>query len=100
MADDGVALLAEAVDQRADAGLVLRVGALELVDLGVDQRLELDGARQRALDAFAHRRDLAAHGLADHHDAVLRERLRLGEAEGDLGHRLCGDAACPGRGAP
>ena len=91
MGDDGVALLAEPVDQRADACLVLGVGALELVDLGVDQRLQLDGARQRALDAFAHRRDLAAHGLADHHDAVLGEPLGLGEAEGHFGHRLRGE---------
>ncbi len=99
MGDDGVALAAEPVDQRADARLVLRVGALDLVDLGVDERFQLDGARQRALDAFAHGRDLAAHGLADHHDAVLGEVLGLGEAEGHFGHRLRGDAACPGRGA-
>ena len=66
------------------------IGALELVDLGVDKRFELDGARQRALDAFAHGRDLAAHGLADHHDAVLGQVFRLGEAERHLGHRLGG----------
>ena len=71
MVDDGVALLAEPVDQRADSRLVLRVGSFELVDLRVDQRLQLDGARQRALDAFAHRRDFAADGLADHHDAIV-----------------------------
>ena len=65
MGDDGFALAAEAIDQGADARLVLGIGALDLVDFGVDQRLELDGARQRALDAFAHGRDFAAHGLAD-----------------------------------
>ncbi len=92
MGDHRVALLAEPVDQAADAGLVLRIGALELVDLGVDQRFQLNGACQRALDAFAHGRDFAAHGLADHHDAVLGDVFRLGEPEGHLRHGLGGDA--------
>ena len=92
MGDHGFALAAETVDQRADAGVVLGIGAFDLVDFGVDQRFELDGARQRALDAFAHGRDFAAHGLADHHDAVLGQVFRLGEAERHFGHRLGGHA--------
>ena len=84
----------------ADARLVLGVGAFQLVDLGVDERLQLDGARQRAFDAFAHRRDLAAHRLADHHDAVLARSLparRGGRQPRSSTGRRC---ACPARGAP
>ena len=92
VADDGLALAAEAVDERTDTALIVGVGAFELADLAVDERFELDGTRQRALDAFAHRGNLAAHRLADHHHAVLRDILRLGEAEGNFGHRLGGDA--------
>ena len=58
MGDDGFALAAQPVDQRADARGVLRIGALDLVDFGVDERFEFDRARERALDAFAHRRQL------------------------------------------
>ena len=90
MGDDRVALVAETVDQRADAGLVLGIGAFELIDLGVNERLELDGTGERALDAFAHGGHLAAHGLADHHDAVIGHSLRLCQAECNLGHRLGG----------
>jgi hypothetical protein len=58
--DDGFALGAKPVDEGADASLVLGIGALELVDLGVDEGLELDGARERALDALVHGLKLAA----------------------------------------
>ena len=88
MLDDGLALGAQPVDQHAHARLVVGIGAFELVDLGMDDGLELHRARDRALDAFAHGRHLAADGLADHHDAVLGERLGLRQPEGGLGHRL------------
>ncbi len=90
--DDGLALVAEPVDELADARLVLGIGALDLTDFAVDKRLQFHRASERALDAFAHSGDFAAYGLADHHDTVLRQVLRLGEAEGDLGHGLRGDA--------
>ena len=49
MGDDGFAFAAQPVDQRADAGFILRIGAFDLVDLAVDQRFQFDGARQEVL---------------------------------------------------
>ena len=74
--------------RRADAHFVVVVGVLERGDLVGDQRLELGGARQRALDAVAHGGDFAADRLADGDDGFARHRLRLGEPHGDLGHGL------------
>ena len=90
MADQRVALAAQAVDQAADAHLVLRIGAFQLVDLGVNQGLQLDSPGQGALDAFAHGGDLAAHRLTNGHHAILGERFGLGQAQRQLGHRLGG----------
>ncbi|RWN03424.1 MAG: hypothetical protein EOR84_00010 [Mesorhizobium sp.] len=90
--DHRLALAAQPVDKRADARFILRIGALDLVDLAVDQGFELDGTCKRALDAFTHGRNLAADGLPDHHDAILGDLLRLGQAEGHFRHRLSGDA--------
>ncbi|WP_413468415.1 pentapeptide repeat-containing protein [Mesorhizobium muleiense] len=90
--DHRFALAAQPVDERADAGFILRIGALDLVDLAVDQGFELDGTCKRALDAFTHGRNLAADGLTDHHDAILGDLLRLGQAKSHLRHRLSGDA--------
>ena len=84
--DQGVALAAEILQQRADAHFIVGVGVLERGDLVADQRLELGGARQRALDAVAHGGDLAPDRLADGDDRLARHRLRLGEPHGDLGH--------------
>ncbi len=92
MADDSFTFGAKPVDQRADAGFVFGIGALDLVDFAVHQRFQFDGARERAFDSFAHGGDFAAHGLADHHDAVLRHVFRFREAEGHFGHRLGGNA--------
>ena len=88
VADDGVAFGAESVDEGTDAHLVLRIGPFEFVHFRVDKRLEFDGARDGAFDAFAHGGDFAPNRLADHQDAVLRDGLRFGEAERDFGHRL------------
>ncbi|TIQ92219.1 MAG: hypothetical protein E5X44_15335 [Mesorhizobium sp.] len=92
MADHRFALAAQPVDKRANAGFILRIGALDLVDLAVDQGFEFDGTCKRALDAFTHGRNLAADGLPDHHDAILGDLLRLGQAESHFRHRLSGDA--------
>ena len=92
MGDDGLALAAETIDQRTDTRRVLGIGTLDLVDFGMNQGFQLDGARKRALDAFAHGRDFAADGLADHHDAVERQVFRLGEVEGHFRHGLGGNA--------
>src|SRR5690606_40067463 len=74
----GFTLISESIDQRTDSRLVLAVGSLDLVDFAVDKRFQLDGARKRTLDAFAHGGHFAAHGLADHHHAVRRQVFRLG----------------------
>ena len=47
-----------------------------------------DADLDRALDAVAHRRNLAADGLADGHDGIADGALRFGETDGDLRHRL------------
>ncbi len=92
LADQGVALVGEVLDQAADAQLVVVIGALELGDLVVHQRLELGGAGERALDAVAHGGDLAADRLADRDHGLARDRLRLGEPHRHVGHRA-GDEA-------
>ena len=91
MGDHGLALAAQSVDQKPDARGILRIGALDLVDLGVNEGFEFDGAGKGAFDAFAHGRNLAANGLADHHHPVLGEIFRLGETKCHFGHGLCGN---------
>ena len=98
MGDDGVALVAEFLNETADADFVIRVTALERVDFGMDEGLELGGASDRALDAFVHRGDLAAHGLADSHDFVGGNGFRLGKAQRDFCHRTGGRAHFAGAG--
>ena len=88
LADQRVALLAEVLQQAADAHFVVVVGVLQRRDFVGDQRLEFGGARQRAFDAVAHGGDLAADRLADRDDRFARDRLGLGEPHRDLGHRL------------
>ena len=88
LSDQRVALAAEILQQRADAHFVVVVGVFERRHLVGDQRLELGGARERALDAVAHGRDFAADRLADGDDRFARDRLRLGEPHRDFRHRL------------
>ncbi len=80
------ALAAELLDKAADLALVVLVGALERGHLVVDERLELAGAAERARDGLVHEGDLAAYGLAERGDGLLRHAVGLGEAHGDLGH--------------
>jgi hypothetical protein len=90
--DDPLALVAQIGEQRADANLVVGIGALEFGHLGLHQRFEFGGARDRAFDAFAHRGDFAPDGLADIDDAFLGEVFRFGEPQRDLAHRARGQA--------
>ena len=83
---DRFALGDELVDQPPDAELVVGIGALERGDLVVHQHLEFARARERPLDAVAHRRHFAADRLADRDDRFLRDVFRLREAQRDLGH--------------
>ena len=84
LADQGVALMRQRLEQAADADLVVVVGALQRRDLVGDQRFELGGARERPLDAVAHRRDLAADRLADGDHGIARDLFRLGEPHRDV----------------
>ena len=88
LADQIVALMGDVLQQRADAHFVVGIGALERGDFVGDQRFEFAGARDRAFDAVAHRRDLAADRLADGHHRVGGRAFGLGEADRDLRHRL------------
>jgi len=88
LADQGVALVREVLEQPADADFVVAIGALERRDLVLHQRFELAGARQRPLDAVAHGGDLAADRLTDGDDGIARHALRLGEPHRDLRHGL------------
>ena len=88
LADEGVALAAQILQQRPDAHFVVVVGMFEGGHLVRHQRLELGGARERALDAVAHGGHFAADRLAHGDDRLARDRLGLGQAHGDLGHGL------------
>ena len=89
---DRLALVREIVDQSADATLVIGVGAFERRDFGAYERFEFAGARERALDAVAHRSDLAADRLRQRDHLFGRDRLGLGETHGDLAHGARGQA--------
>ena len=100
LADQIVALMGDVLQQRADAHLVVAVGALERRDFVGNQGFEFAGARDRALDAVAHGRDFAADRLADGHHRVAGRALGLREADRDLRHRLRDHAqflAAPGK---
>ena len=88
LADQIVALMGDVLQQRADAHFVVGIGALERGDFIGHQRFEFAGARDRAFDAVAHRRDLAADRLSDRHHRVGGGAFGLGEADRDLRHRL------------
>ena len=88
LTDEGIPLAAQILQQRPDTHLVIVVRVLEGGDLVRHQGLELGGARKRALDAVAHGGDFASNGLADGDDRLARDRLRLRQPHGDLGHRL------------
>ncbi len=90
--DDLFALLRQAVDQRADAPLVIRVRALEVRDLRAHHGFELARAGERALDPVAKRGDFAADRLRQRHDLLGRDRLRFGKPDRDFRHRSRGHA--------
>ncbi len=97
IADDGLALGRQFVDQRAHAALVIAEGALDVRDFGAHQRFQFAGAGQRPLDAVAHGGDLAADRLAEGHHLLGGDGLRLGKAHGDLEHGAGGEPhlLCP-----
>ena len=92
MADDGFALEAELLNQRADAQFVVAIAALQRVDFGMNQGFQFGGTGDRPLDTFVHCRNFAADGLADRHDAFGGCGFRLGQAQSDFGHGAGGAA--------
>ncbi|MGZ2372439.1 hypothetical protein ACVI3U_000342 [Sinorhizobium medicae] len=86
MADDRFALETKLLDERADPQLVIAVAALECADFRMHKRFEFGCPGYGALYALVHRRDFAAHGLADRHDAVRGIGLRFSEPHRDLSH--------------
>ena len=100
LADQVVALMGDVLQQRANAHFVIGIGALERRDFVGNQGFEFAGARDRAFDAVAHRRDLAADRLTDGHHGIGGRIFRLREADRDLRHRLRDHAhflAAPGQ---
>ena len=88
LADQIVALMGDVLQQRADAHLVVAVGAFERRDFVGNQRFEFAGARDGAFDAVAHGRDFAADRLTDGNHRVARGAFRLRKADRNLRHRL------------
>ena len=84
--DQSFALIAQLGEQVADADFVIVVGALERGHFIVDQRFQLGCARKRAFDAVAHGGNFAADGLADGHDRLARNGLRLRKPHRDFRH--------------
>ena len=80
--------MGEGLQQAADAHFVVVIGALQRGHFIGDESFKLSGARKRALDAVAHRGDLAADRLADRDDRLARHLFRLGQTHRDAGHRL------------
>ncbi len=100
LGDEGVALVGEGLQQAADAHFVVVIGALQRGHFVGDERFKLSGTRKRALDAVAHRGDLAADRLADRDDRLARHLFRLGETHRDAGHRLRDQAQAPASARP
>jgi hypothetical protein len=88
LADQGIALGAQILQQRADAHLILAIGVFQRGNLVRHERLKFSRTREGALDAVAHGRHLAADCLSDRDDRLARNRLRLGETRRDFGHGL------------
>ncbi len=88
LADQSVTLLAEVLQQPADAHFVVVIGMLERGDFVCDQGFELGGARERAFDAVAHGGDFTPDRLSDRDDRFARHRFGLGKPHRNFGHRL------------
>ena len=84
---DRLALIGHFGDQQADLALVVGIGALKRRYLGSHAGLELRGARQRAFDPIAHRREFATDGLGQVRDMLAGHRLGFGQTHSDLGDR-------------
>jgi hypothetical protein len=90
--DQRLALLRDAVEQRANPDLIVIVGAFKRRHFIVDEGLQFGRTRDCALDTVAHRRNLTADRMSDADDGVIGDGFRLDEAHGGARHRL-GDVA-------
>ena len=86
IADNRLTLARQLVNQRADAALIVAVGALQVRDLAAHHRLKLAGACQRPLNAIAHGGNLAPDGLGQRQNLVAGNCLRLNQADRHLAH--------------
>ena len=90
--DDRLALGGQLINERAHAPLVVRIGPLEVGDLGMHHQFEFASARKGAFHAIAHGGDFAADGLGEDHHLVGAEAAGIGEANGDFAHGARGVA--------
>ena len=90
--DDGFALGGQLVDQRANASLIVGIGALKARHFRPHHGFQFAGARQCAFDAVAHRGDFATNGLRQRYDLLGGQGFRLSQTNGDLRHGLRGQA--------
>ena len=88
LSDQVVALMRDVLQQRADTHLVVAVGTFQRRHFVGDEALQLAGARNRAFDTVAHRRDFAADRLSHGHHGIAGGAFGLREADRDLRHRL------------
>jgi hypothetical protein len=98
LADQVVALMGNVLKQRADAHFVVGIGPLQRRDFVGDQGFEYAGARDRAFDAVAHRRDHAPDRLADgdHGSEAAHFQARSGSRPAPSTARSCAFLAAPG----
>ena len=100
LADQIIALMRDVLQQRANADFVVGIGALERSDFVRDQAFEFARACNRAFDAIAHRRDLAADRLADGDDEIARGNLRARRIAARPAPSIARSSAIPGRARP
>ena len=84
---DRLALIGHFGDQRPNPALVVGIGALERRNLRLHPGLEFGGARKRAFDPIAHRREFATDRLGQVRHMLAGHRLGLGQTHGDLRDR-------------
>ena len=88
LADEVIALMRNVLQKRADAHLVVGIGALERRDFIGDEGFKFARACDGTLDAVAHRRDFAADRLAHGDHRIACRALGLGETDRDLRHQF------------
>jgi len=91
-AQNGFTLGRKLIDERAHAAFVVGIGIFQIADFVAHDRVELGGARYRALDPVAHGRNFAPDRLGEGDDLVANKDFWLGQAQRGLGNRARGVA--------